>query len=119
MSSAFSTAAKNAMLGGITPDTVRLHSGDPGAAGVSNAISGASQAATFAAASGAARALSADVAFTGLTASQSVTWYSIWGSSDTVYLGKGQITTGDVQANAAGQYTLAAASTSLSLTDPP
>ncbi len=111
----FSTTAKNAMLDAITPDRLQLHSGDPGAAGTSNAL-GSKTAGSFDAAASSARALSAQVDFTGLGASQSVTYFSVWGSTGSVFLGAGQITSGDVVANAAGEYSLTTA-TELTLSD--
>jgi hypothetical protein len=102
----FATAAKNTMLDALTPNRVRLHSGDPGAAGANNQL-GSLTAATFAAASGGERALDAQVDFTGLSAGQSVTYFSVWNSTGPTFLGSGQITSGDVAANAAGEYSLA------------
>ncbi len=104
----FSTTAKNTMLDALTADRVRLHSGDPGAAGTSNTL-GSLTASTFAAAASGERALNSAVNFTGLTANQSVTYYSVWKNTGTVFEGSGQITSGDVQANAAGEYTLTTA----------
>jgi hypothetical protein len=117
--SVFSAGAKNTMLDALTPNQLQLHDGDPGAAGTTNRVGGANgeEAATFAAASGAERALSTAVEFTGLTASQSVTWFSVWNTSGPTFLGKGQITAGDVAANAAGEYTLTTG-TKLVLSDP-
>jgi hypothetical protein len=109
---AFSTTAKNSMLGAITPDQMQLHSGDPGAAGTSNAV-GSKTACSFAAASSGSRALSAQVNFTGLGASQAVSYFSVWGSSGTVFLGSGTLT-GDSAANASGEYSVTT-STTLSL----
>ncbi len=111
----FPTVAKNQMLDGLTVDRVRLHSGDPGSDGTANQV-GSLVAATFSAASSSSRVLSAAVDFTGLSASQSVTWFSVWLNAGTVYKGKGQITSGDVVANAAGNYTLTVA-TALTLAD--
>lgn len=107
MASSFSTTAKDAMLDALTADRARLHSGDPGASGTSNQV-GSLTAATFAAASSGSRALSAQVDFTGLSALQSVTWYSVWDNNggSPVFLGRGQITAGDVAANAAGEFSL-------------
>jgi hypothetical protein len=104
----FSTTAKNTMLDALTADRARLHSGDPGAAGTSNAL-GSLTASTFAAAASGERALSAPVAFTGLTALQPVTYYSVWKNTGTVFEAAAQITAGDVAANAAGEYTLTTA----------
>jgi hypothetical protein len=112
----FSTAAKNTMLDALTADRVRLHSGDPGAAGTANALGAGLVAATFAAASGGERPLSAAVDVTGLAGAQSVTWYSVWTNAGAVFLGSGQITTGDVAANAAGEYRLTTA-TKLDIND--
>ena len=113
----FSTTAKNTMLDALTGDRVRLHSGDPGAAGTSNTIAAAGlTASTFAAASSGARALQTDVAFTGLNASQSVTYFSFWKNTGTVFEGSGQITSGDVTANSAGEYTLKATTTTMAIT---
>lgn len=112
----FPDSAKNKMLDVLTADLVQLHSGDPGASGTSNAL-GSKVACTFSAASGGSRVLSAQVDFTGLTASQSVTHYSVW-KNDTAdeFEGKGAITTGDVAANADGEFSLGT-STALTISD--
>jgi hypothetical protein len=117
--STFSVGAKNAMLDSQTLDRVRLHSGDPGSAGTANQL-GSLEAATFGSASSGERTLSSDVAFTGLTASQSVTWCSIWDNNGgtPVFKAKAQITSGDVAANAAGEYTLKSPGTKVQLIDP-
>lgn len=114
----FSTAAKNAMLDALTVDRVRLHSGDPGSAGTNNTIAAFGlAAATFNAASSGERTLASDVAFTGGAAAQSVTHWSAWQNSGTVFQGSGTISSGDVTANAAGEYTLKATTTKLRITD--
>ena len=117
--SVFSATAKNAMLDSLTVNQAQLHNGDPGAAGTANRVGGENgeEAVTFAAASGGERAVSTNVDFTGLTASQSVTWVSFWNTTGPVFQGKAQITAGDVAANAAGAWTLTTA-TKLALTDP-
>ena len=112
----FSEAAKNQMLDALTVDRIRLHSGDPGAAGANNQESGL-EVAAFAAAAAGVRALNANVDVTGLTPSVAITWYSIWVASGTVFKGRGQITSGDLAANTAGEYSLTTA-TELSLVDP-
>lgn len=112
----FSTTAKNTMLDALAIDRVQLHSGDPGADGSNNVIAGTKVAASFAAASNGERALSANVDYTGLTPSQSITHYSIWETAGTVYRGSKPLT-GDQAANASGEYTLKA-TTKLTLTDP-
>lgn len=112
----FSTTAKNSMLDALTADRIRLHSGDPGAAGTANALGAGLSSATFNAASGGERALNADVTVTGLSALQSVTWFSVWQNAGTVFHGSGQITSGDVAANAAGEYTLKGTTSKITLT---
>jgi hypothetical protein len=116
--SAFSEFSKNKMLNALDPDQVQLHNGDPGSAGTANRVGGSDgeEAATFASASGGERALSTAVEFTGLAASQSVTWFSVWEDSGGDFVGKGEITSGDVVANAAGSYSLTTA-TKLVLSD--
>jgi hypothetical protein len=113
---AFTEAAKNLMLDALDVDAIRLHSGDPGAAGTSNALGAGLSAATFSAASTSARALSAQVAVTGLSASQSVTYFSVWKTAGAVFRGSAAISSGDVAANAAGEYSLATG-TQLTLSD--
>lgn len=109
----FSTTALNQAMDGITVDRIRLHSGDPGAAGANNQLGSGLSAATFNAASGGERALNADVQVTGLSASQSVTYFSVWLNAGTVFKGGFPITSGDVVANASGEYTLKAPATKL------
>jgi hypothetical protein len=111
MASYLSTAGRNQAADGVTIDRIRLHSGNPGAAGTDNALGAGLSAATFGTASTGVRTLSGDVAVTGLSASQSVTWFSIWLNSGTVFKGAGEITSGDLAANAAGEYTLKAGTT--------
>jgi hypothetical protein len=115
----FATAAKNTMLGALTVDRVQLHSGAPGAAGTDNVIATTLVAATFAAADGGERDLSTDVDYTGLTPLQTITYVSFWSynGGDPVFHGSSAIT-GDQAANAAGAFTLTAAGTTLSLSDP-
>ena len=117
--SVFSTAAKNTMLDALAPDQIQLHNGDPGAAGTANRVGGANgeAASTYDAATNGSRAVAADVDFTGLAADQPVTWVSHWDTSGPTFLGKAEITTGDVVANAAGEYTVTTAAT-LNLNDP-
>lgn len=111
----FNSVAKVQMLDALTVDRIFLHSGDPGSAGTDNQ-EGSLTAASFAAASGSSRVLASAVDFTGLGALTSITWFSIWLNSGTVYKGKGQITSGDVAANSAGEYRLTT-STALTLSD--
>lgn len=113
---AFSTVALNQALDGITVDRIRLHSGDPGATGVNNALGVGLSVAAFDAASGGERLMNADVTVTGLAANQSVTWFSVWLNAGTVFKGRFQITSGDTQANAAGEYILLAPETKFTAT---
>jgi hypothetical protein len=117
--SVFSETAKNTMLDALTVNQVQLHNGDPGAAGNANRVGGANgeAAVTLAAASSGTRNPSAAVEFTGLDADQSVTWISWWNTTGPVFQGKAQVTSGDVAANAAGEWTLTTAS-SLNINDP-
>jgi hypothetical protein len=102
--------AANALRAGMTH--AQIHSGDPGSAGTSNAISGPSrQAVTWAAATADGDfSLSSTVAFTGAPANNAVTWVSLWSAA-----GSGSPPTGgtfyaryalsgDATANAAGEY---------------
>lgn len=117
----FSTVAKNEGLDGILVDRIRLHSGAPGAAGTDNALGAGLSEATFSAASGAERALASDVTVTGLAANQSVTHFSVWLNAGTVFKGGFAIDPtppNDVEANAAGEYTLKAGTTKLTASDP-
>lgn len=108
----YAVTARNLALNAITVDRVRLHSGAPGAAGTDNAL-GALTAATFNAAASGERLLSADVKLTGLGASASVTHFSIWLNSGTVFRGGFAMTSGDVTANAAGEYVLKGTTTKM------
>ena len=113
---AYATTALNLALDAITADRVRFHSGAPGAAGTDNELGSGLSAATFNAAASGERALNADVTVTGLSASQSVTHFSIWLNSGTVFRGGFAISAGDVTANAAGEYTLKATTTKMTST---
>jgi len=108
----YAVGARNIALDAITVDRVRLHSGDPGASGTDNAL-GSLTAATFNAAASGERLLDADVTLTGLGASASVTHFSLWLNSGTVFRGGFAMTSGDTNANAAGEYTLKATTTKM------
>lgn len=114
MASYYTETIKNGMLDSFTPSHCQLHSGDPGAAGTSNAL-GAKQAATFAGASGGSRALSSQIDFTGLGSNQAVSWFSVWGEAGATFYARGELT-GDSAANNSGEYSLTTATT-LSITD--
>jgi hypothetical protein len=116
----FDAVAKEFALDGVAGqlETASLHSGDPGV-GATNEVTGGGytrQPVSFSPASVDEVTLDAAVAFT-TPASQSVTWFAVWrDTGGTVRWGKGQIVSGDVQANAAGEYNLAAG-TRLRITD--
>lgn len=112
----FSTTALNQALDGITVDRIRLHSGDPGPAGTNNALGAGLSTAAFAAAASGQRLLSSDVQVTGLSPNQTVTYFSVWLNTGTVFKGGFLISSGDTQANAAGEYTLKATTTKLQAT---
>lgn len=117
----FDNVAKEFMLDGVAGqlEVAGLHDGDPGAA-FDNEVAGGGysrQAVSFSAASGDEVTLDADVQFS-TPANQPVSWFTVIRTTGgTTRWGKGQIVSGDVQANAAGEYTLAAG-TRLRLTDP-
>jgi hypothetical protein len=113
----FAVTAKNLALDAITVDRIRLHSGSPGSAGTDNALGAGLSSATFSAASSAERLLASDVTVTGLSAAQSVTHFSVWLNSGTVFRGGFAITSGAVNADGAGQYVLKATTTKLTASD--
>jgi hypothetical protein len=104
----FSTTGLNQALNGVTVDAIRLHTGDPGAAGTGGTPLGAGiVAATFNSASAGERTLDEDVNFTGLGANAEVGFYSLWETSGTIFKGGFPLAGGsDTTANAAGEYTL-------------
>ena len=113
----FSTAALNDMLDGLTVDAVSLHDGDPGAAGTDNEVSGGGysrQTPTFNAASSAERELDSDLNFT-CTAATGATYFGLWDS--TTFLG-GFAITGDQAFNSAGEFTLKAGDTKITMANP-
>lgn len=94
--------AANAIAGAITH--LQLYSGAPGAAGTTNAV-GTRVAAT--------EAVDADgditwtnVAFTGLTANQAVAHVGYWSASTGGTFYGSSALSGDLAANAAGEYTV-------------
>lgn len=83
---------------------MHLHSADPGGSGTSNLTAAASQAVTWAAASGSGNfGLASTVAFTGVTANGACQWVSLWDTGETTWYGNFQLT-GDQTANSSGQY---------------
>lgn len=115
---ALTTAAKNLGLDAMAPNGVTIHSGDPGADGSANMI-GSYRSATFASASGGEKALSSDMDITGLTGGQSITYIGFWKdiAGTPVFLGSDQLSApgDDVAANAAGEFTIKATTTKLSI----
>lgn len=105
--SVFSTEAKNVMLDALDPDEIQLHDGDPGSDGTANRVGGADgeEPATFDPAADGERPLAEDVDFDGLDDGQTVTWISVWNSTDSRFLGKASLD-GDNEANAAGEITV-------------
>ncbi len=94
---------------------VKLHLGDPGAAGTANpAVNTTRQAVTFAAASGGAVASNADVQWTSVAATETYTHFSLWtASSGGTFVGSGTVAGGAISV---GQnFTLAAGDVSASL----
>lgn len=80
-----------------------LHSADPGTTGASETSAG--RQVPSMSASGGVASLSSALNFTGGAASGACTYVGAWDSTPT-FLGKAQITTGDLTFNAAGDYTL-------------
>jgi hypothetical protein len=101
----FDNAAKSIGLTAIAnaADGCAIHSADPGT-GSSNETSATRLNPTFAAASGNSIALASALEFTGATANAGATWFTVWQGS--TRLGKGQITSGDTQFNAEGEFHL-------------
>jgi len=120
--STFHVDFKNAMLDAINPVAMRLHDGDPGSSGTNNqvyeddGVTLAQESCTFSDASGGERALEANVEFTDLDGNQTVTWFSIWTAGND-FVGKGEITEGDTEANSEGEFTVTTQS-KLQLLDP-
>jgi len=80
MATGVTIARANAMLDTITTPHVKLHTGDPGAAGTANASTETTRKAiTLAAASSGTRTMSASVSWTGWTqGTQTITHVSVW-----------------------------------------
>lgn len=97
---------------------VKLHTGDPGAAGTSNAATETTRKqVTFgAAASSGAISNTADVAWTGLAATETVTHVSFWtASSAGTFLGSDDLATAQ-NLNAGGDFTIATGDLDLAIT---
>jgi len=91
MATGISTATANAMLNAFARGTdyagnaavwVKLHTGDPGSAGTSNAATETTrQQGTWAAASGGANSNSADIVWTNVSTSETYSHISFWTAS--------------------------------------
>lgn len=117
MASVLSTSGKNAALDGVTMAYLSLHSGDPGATGANNELTGgtpayARKAATFAAANAASRALSGDVTFD-VPAGSTVAYVGIWTAVAGTYMGCFDVT--DEVFASQGQYKLLATTTTVGI----
>lgn len=91
--------ATGAAWAGVSAHFVQLHLGDPGAAGTANpAAETERQSATFSVTSGAAEN-SAAVEWTGVTATETVTHFSVWtAATGGDFVGSGTVTGGDLTA---------------------
>ena len=119
MAQEFSDAAKALMLDALTANLISVHTGDPGSAGANNEVSGGGysrQVASFNAASSGQRTLAADVDFVG-PASEDATWIGVWNSTGPVFLGRTPLT-GDATFNSLGEFTVAATTTLLEISNP-
>lgn len=78
----------------VAQSYLKLHVGDPGAAGTTNAaVETTRKAVTFGAASGGSMANSAVITWTGIAGSEDATHFSLWDASTAGnYLGSGTIT---------------------------
>lgn len=117
MAVGFSTAAANTHLDntGSTYSWVKLHIGDPGGAGTSNvATETTRKQATWASASSASKATSADLVWTGVAGSEDFTHFSLWTASTAgSFGGSGVITANAVTAG--DTFTIPSGSLTLSL----
>ena len=103
----FSTAALDIGTDAVAAQALRMrtHTGDPGSDGTENPGTGSAQPCSWDPSSGGVANLADPVPFTDLGADEAVAWYSVWDEANTTFLGRGEVTTGDVAANAEGDYT--------------
>lgn len=103
MALGFSTAAANTHLDnqGAAYPWVKLHIGDPGAAGTSNAaVETTRKQATWAPASGAASTTTADLVWTVVAGTEDYTHFSLWSASSAGnFGGSGVVTANAVTTN--------------------
>lgn len=117
MTVGFSTAAANTHLDnqGTAYPWVKLHTGDPGAAGTSNAATETTRKqVTWASASSASKASAADLIWTAVAGSEDYTHFSLWSASSAGnFGGSGTVTANAV--TAADTFTIPSGSLILSL----
>lgn len=96
MATGFSTAAANTHLDnqGTAYPWIKLHTGDPGSAGTSNAATETTRKqATWSAAANGAKTTSADLSWTSVTGTEDYTHFSMWSASTAgTFGGSGTIT---------------------------
>lgn len=126
MATGISAAQANAMLdaymkgtsyaGNSTP-YVKLHTGDPGAAGTSNAATNTTRAAaTFAVAASGANATNADVNWTNVSTTETYSHVSFWtASSAGTFLGSAALTASKA-VTAGDNFTIPSGSLTMALT---
>lgn len=124
MTTGLASGVANSLLSAICKATnytaptafyVKLHTGDPGSAGTSNAAGNTTrQATTFASASGGSIATSADVTWTSVSTAETYSHVSFWSASTAgTFLGSNALTAsktvavGDTFTIASGSLTLA------------
>jgi hypothetical protein len=116
LANAWLNALGNATSFSVTTAYVKLHVGDPGAAGTSNAATETTRkAVSFAAASNGALASDADVSWTNIAGSQDATHFTAWDNETAGnFLFSGTIT-GNAY-TAGDTYTISSAGLTVSLT---
>lgn len=109
-------ALGNATAFSVTSAYVKLHTGDPGAAGTSNAATETTRkSASFAAATNGAIASDADITWTNIAGSEDATHFTAWDNATTGnFLFSGTITGNPYTAG--DTYTIASGALSVSLT---
>jgi hypothetical protein len=116
LANAWMNALGNATAFSVTTPYIKLHVGDPGAAGTSNAATETTRkAVSFAAASNGALASDADVSWTNIAGSQDATYFTAWDNLTTGnFLFSGTIT-GNAY-TAGDTYTISSGGLTVSLT---
>ena len=116
LANAWMNALGNATAFSVTTPYIKLHVGDPGAAGTSNAATETTRkAVSFAAASNGALASDADVVWTNIAGSQDATHFTAWDNATTGnFLFSGTIT-GNAY-TAGDTYTISSGGLTVSLT---